>query len=154
MPSKDELKILQALPLELKVRKTQERIREWVNYYGTDGVYVSFSGGKDSTVLLHIVREMYPDIEAVFVNTGLEYPEIQSFAKSFDNVRVLHPKMRFDEVIHEYGYPFISKEASERVENARKCINGGGQHYIEHFYQLVREFPSERIANSRDWGFL
>lgn len=120
MPSKDELKILQALPLELKVRKTQERIREWVNYYGEDGVYVSFSGGKDSTVLLHIVRDMYPNIEAVFVNTGLEYPEIQSFVKSFDNVTILRPKMRFDEVIHKYGYPFISKDVATRIYYAQQ----------------------------------
>ena len=76
MPTRDDLKMLQALPLDLKIRKTQQRIREWVSYYGVDGVYVSFSGGKDSTVLLDIVRKMYPDIEAVFVNTGLEYSEL------------------------------------------------------------------------------
>ena len=118
--TRDELKLLQNLPLEIKVAKTKLRIREWVNYYGTDGVYVSFSGGKDSTVLLHIVREMYPDIEAVFVNTGLEYPEIQQFVKTFDNVTILRPKMRFDEVIKKYGYPIISKEASRKIEYARK----------------------------------
>lgn len=125
MPTNDELRILQAYPLEMKIKKTQLRIREWVNYYGVDGVYVSFSGGKDSTVLLHIVREMYPDIEAVFVNTGLEYPEIQKFVKTFDNVTVLTPKMNFREVITKYGYPFISKEVAERVHNARRCLAGG-----------------------------
>ncbi len=154
MPTKDELKILQALPLDLKIRRTQQRIREWVDHYGTNGVYVSFSGGKDSTVLLHIVRQMYPDIEAVFVNTGLEYPEIQAFVKSFDNVTILRPKMRFDEVIRKYGYPFIGKEAAERVDNARKCIAGGGYKYIEHYYQLTQRLPDSPIANTRDWGFL
>ena len=79
MRTRDDLRRLQALPLEIKIKMTQRRIRDWVKKYGEDGVYVSFSGGKDSTVLLHIVREMYPDIEAVFVNTGLEYPEIQRF---------------------------------------------------------------------------
>lgn len=120
MPTKHELKMLQSLPLEIKVAKTQQRIREWVDYYGVDGVYVSFSGGKDSTVLLHIVRELYPSVEAVFVNTGLEYPEIQQFAKSFDNVTVLRPKMRFDEVIKKYGYPVISKEVSQHICEARR----------------------------------
>ena len=52
MPTRNELTQLQSLPLELKVMRTQQRIREWVQYYGVDGVYVSFSGGKDSTVLL------------------------------------------------------------------------------------------------------
>ena len=51
---------------------------EWIVSSLPGQVYVSFSGGKDSTVLLHIVREMYPNIEAVFVNTGLEYPEFKS----------------------------------------------------------------------------
>lgn len=123
MPTKDELKYLQSMPLNIKIRLTQNRIREWVREYGTDGVYVSFSGGKDSTVLLHIVREMYPDIEAVFVDTGLEYPEIRKFVKTFDNVEILRPKMRFDEVIKKYGYPIISKEVSECVEQGRKALN-------------------------------
>ena len=54
--TKNDLAILQALPLEVKVRMTQNRIREWVSEFGTSGVYVSFSGGKDSTVLLYIVN--------------------------------------------------------------------------------------------------
>lgn len=51
-----ELQMLQALPLNVKIEKTKQRIREWIDRYGVDGVYVSFSGGKDSTVLLDIVR--------------------------------------------------------------------------------------------------
>lgn len=118
-----ELRQMQTLPLDIKLRMTQQRIRDWVNEFGTDGVYVSFSGGKDSTVLLHIVRDMYPDIEAVFVNTGLEYPEIQKFVKTFGNVTILRPKMRFDEVIKTYGYPLISKEVSQRLYEFRRNPN-------------------------------
>ena len=116
----EELRLLQNLPLEIKIAKTKLRIREWVDMYGVSGVYVSFSGGKDSTVLLHIVREMYPDVEAVFVNTGLEYPEIQQFVKTFDNVTTLRPEMRFDEVIKKYGYPVISKSISRKISDAKK----------------------------------
>lgn len=129
MRTRDDLRQLQALPLELKISMTRRRIREWVREYGIDGVYVSFSGGKDSTVLLHIVREMYPEVEAVFVNTGLEYPEIQAFVKTFDNVTILRPKMRFDEVIKKYGYPLISKEVSECVSQARKSLVTGKYTY-------------------------
>lgn len=53
MPTSEELRLLQALPLDLKVARTKQRIREWVDYWGKDHVCVSFSGGKDSTVLLH-----------------------------------------------------------------------------------------------------
>ena len=117
-----DLKIKQALPLEIKVNMTKARIRAWVDHFGLDGVYVSFSGGKDSTVLLHIAREIYPGIKAVFVDTGLEYPEIRNFVKGFDNVEWIRPKLTFKQVIEKYGYPFISKEVAECVQGARKYL--------------------------------
>lgn len=137
MPTKDDLRLLQSLPLKVKVAKTKQRIREWVTHFGKDGVYVSFSGGKDSTVLLHLVRELYPDIEAVFVNTGLEYPEIQKFVKTFDNVTILRPKMRFDEVIKKYGYPVISKEVSECVYHGRMTLKRNDGKYALELQKLM-----------------
>ena len=122
MPDIKLLKDLQALPLDMKVALTKQRIREWVREYGVDGVFISFSGGKDSTVLLHIARQIFPKIRAVFVDTGLEYPEIRKFVKTFDNIEILRPKMRFDEVIKKYGYPIISKEVSECVYGARRFL--------------------------------
>ena len=92
---------------------------DWYQHY--DGnVCVSFSGGKDSTVLLHIARQLYPDIPAVFSNTGLEYPEIQRFVKSFDNVDIVTPSMNFGQVITTYGYPIIGKEVAEAIYYARR----------------------------------
>ena len=113
------LKELQALPLERKIQITQTRIMEWYQHYNGQ-VCVSFSGGKDSTVLLHIARQIYPNIPAVFSNTGLEYPEIQRFVKSFDNVDIVTPSMRFDDVITTYGYPLIGKEVAEAIYYARR----------------------------------
>lgn len=120
MPTREELKILQSLPLDVKIIKSQQRIKEWVDFYGEDGVYVSFSGGKDSTVLLDIVRKIYPKIEAVFVNTGLEYPEITDFVSQYNNVRIIYPSKNFKRVIVEHGYPVISKEVSNVIDGARK----------------------------------
>ena len=122
MPNRNELIFLQNLPLEIKILKSQQRIREWVKHFGTDGVYVSFSGGKDSTVLLYLVRELYPDIEAVFVNTGLEYPEIQQFVKTFDNVKILYPEMSFKNVISNHGYPILSKFIAHKIDSARRGL--------------------------------
>ena len=120
MPTLDELKLLQALPLELKIAKTKARIKEWVDFHGVDGVYISFSGGKDSTVLLHIARSMYPNIKAVFSDTGLELPSIRSFVKTHKNVDWLKPKMTFGEVVKQYGYPLFGKEISHTIWYARK----------------------------------
>lgn len=119
MPSREDLKIYQSLPLDLKIALSQDRIRQAVETFGEGGMYISFSGGKDSTVLMHLVRDIYPDMPAVFVNTGLEYPEVQSFAKSQENVTVLTPKMGFKDVITKYGYPFISKEISKAIREAK-----------------------------------
>ncbi len=87
-------------------------------------VYVGFSGGKDSTVLKHIVDGMYDDVPSLFVNTGLEYPEIQKFAMSQPNVVTVRPEMRFDEVLKQYGYPVISKSAAHAIKIAKRNPNG------------------------------
>lgn len=78
--TRQDLKIMQGWSLERKIRVTQTRIMEWYMRY--DGqVFISFSGGKDSTVLLDLARRVYPDIPAVYVDTGLEYPELRDFVK-------------------------------------------------------------------------
>ena len=123
--TRDGLRSMQAAPLSVKVAMTKQRIREWVREYGEDGVSVSFSGGKDSTVLSHLVDEVFPGnhIPRVHVRTGLEYPEIEKFCeeKTHDLV-ILKPKKTFKQVIQEYGYPFVSKEVSEAVAGARRYI--------------------------------
>lgn len=121
-----DLQQMQSLPLEAKIEMTKRRICEWYEHW--DGqVYVSFSGGKDSTVLLHIVRELYPDVPSVFVDTGLEYPEIRAFVNTVGNVTWLRPKMNFKKAIETYGYPIISKEVSDAVSMAKRGFKSGIQ---------------------------
>lgn len=119
-----ELYQWQALPLNIKVRMTAERIRNWVNEFGEDGVYLSFSSGKDSTVLGHIIREVcgYKNIPFVFVDVPTQYPELKEFAKTFDNLVILKPKISFAQVCEKYGFPMISKEVSNCVSGARKYV--------------------------------
>lgn len=117
--NKEDLKVLLNKPLEEKIQITIARIIEWYEYWNGQ-VYVSFSGGKDSTVLKHIVDSIYDDVPAVFANTGLEYPEVRKFVMSQNNITVVKPKLRFDETIKKYGYPVISKEIGQVVECARK----------------------------------
>lgn len=114
----EKLKRLQSLPLDEKVELTLEHIKEWHEAWGGD-VWISFSGGKDSKVLEHLVRSVFPNVPAVFSNTGLEYPEILSFVKKHDNVKWVRPKKQFKEIIEKYGYPVISKENSQKIYEIR-----------------------------------
>lgn len=114
-----DLRTMQNWSLQKKIQVTQTRIIEWYKYYNGN-VYVSFSGGVDSTVLLDLTRRVYEDIPAVFVDTGLEYPELREFVKTIDNVTWLKPKLSFHEVVKKYGYPVISKEVSNVIYGARK----------------------------------
>lgn len=145
----DLLKMRQALPLEEKIRLSKRTIEEWVEHFGEDGVYVSFSGGKDSTVLLHLVRSLYPNVCALFVDTGLEYPELKLFVKSVDKVDIIRPAKMFDQVIEEYGFPVISKEVSECIDQVRKALVSN-----KYQYRLRKLEDASAPYNCAKWKYL
>ena len=147
---------------EPELRETERVVMSWPG-----AVYVSFSGGKDSTVLKHIVDSMYDDVPALFVNTGLEYPEIQRFAKDVkagkwdcfnSDVEIVRPEMRFDEVIVEYGYPLVSKEVAQIVREARIGLERGDGSYLFRIQKLRGEYKDKdgnlSSFNKEKWGFL
>lgn len=161
-----DLAQMQALPLEAKIRMTKQRIRAWYEYWNGD-VCLSFSGGKDSTVLKHIVDEMYSDVPAVFVNTGLEYPEIQKFVRDVkagkydcfnSDVEIVRPEMRFDEVIKTYGYPVISKRTAETIELARKNIAEGKNDTLRvrliRGIEINKQTGKKSVFNAKKWEFM
>lgn len=111
-------------PTKLRLSKT--RIQEW--YDNWDGqVYLSYSGGLDSSVLLHMIRQTIgDDVPAVFSNTGLEFPEIVKFArKTSGEFREIEPRgkdgrrISFRDVILTEGYPLVSKETAMRIRKLR-----------------------------------
>jgi 3'-phosphoadenosine 5'-phosphosulfate sulfotransferase (PAPS reductase)/FAD synthetase len=118
-----ELIMLQSLPLDIKIAKTKLRIKEYVSEFGIDNVYVAYSGGKDSEVLLDICRQIYPNIKAVFSNTGQEFPEtikqVLMRKNQGYNIDIVIPKMRYVDVVKEYGYPVVSKNQAYYIYQYR-----------------------------------
>lgn len=137
--TKEDLKRFQSESLDDKIQRSFAKISEWYVRWGNK-VYVSFSGGKDSTVLADLCAKWCKIIGAtlylVFVDTGLEYPEIRQHVKFFAEwlrnkygidvqLEIIRPEKRFDEVIKEYGYPIISKQVANLIDGARKNIENG-----------------------------
>lgn len=140
--SQQAAKELLALPLEDKVVLSREKIEQWYDAWGGK-CYVSFSGGKDSTALAYLAAQelsryrtpIYP-LTLVFVNTGLEYPEIQHFVndyavwlqRQFPRIEVqlvrLRPKLNIRQVLTRYGYPVIGKKQARFI---RDLQNAHGQ---------------------------
>ena len=148
--TRQDLSVMQAWPLARKIQVTQTRIMEWYYHYGGN-VAVSFSGGKDSTVLLDMARRAFPEIRAVFVDTGLEYPEIREFVKTVPNVVWLRPELAFPKVIERYGYPIVSKEVARRIYYARK----GSAWAFQHLAGLNKDgTPSRFNERFMKWRFL
>ena len=115
-----ELKEKQSWDLDRKIEYAKVKIKEFVEYCGgVENVFVSFSGGKDSCVLLHLVRSVYPEAIGVFFNTGLEYPEILNHVKSIENIEWRKPRKTVTEVWREYGVPAVSKEYSNYIDDIR-----------------------------------
>ena len=148
MATREDLRKLQALPLDGvdgKIQRTLGLISEWYAHWDNQ-CYVSFSGGKDSTVLADIAAKWCAiagiPLELVFVDTGLEYQEIKEHVRTFAQylrekydidvqLTVLRPKMTFAEVITKYGYPVISKEVSECVYEGRRAKERCGESAFE-----------------------
>lgn len=138
---------LQALKFDDKILYSTVKIKEF--YLAHKGqVYVSFSGGKDSTVLLHLVRSIYPDVPAVYIDTGLEFPELRDHVKATDNVVWLKPEKSFRQVIMECGYPVVSKQVAKVVDQAQR-----GQPNGLHRISFDGRYGFKRYAYLKDAPF-
>ena len=166
-----DLAQMQSLPLRAKIIMTHQRARQWYEYW--DGqVYVSLSGGKDSTVLADLCAQVCRDygwtLYLLFVNTGLEYPEIQKFVKTYAEwlrqtysievvLDIVRPEMRFDEVIKKYGYPVVSKAVSQHIKAGRTALKKGNQNSfaLQMFRGEYKDANGDKsLFNQEQWAFL
>lgn len=125
---------LRSMNLEAKIIQTKYLIQAAVLEFGIDKVYISYSGGKDSTVLSHIAKSMYPDILHIFANTTNEYPETIQHIKwemeeNHTNIITVIPKdvhgeiWTFKKVVEQYGYPMFSKRIANAIRTYQHALS-------------------------------
>ena len=174
-----DLREMQSRSLGDKVQTSIAKIMEAMVRYDKK-VYVSFSGGKDSTVLADLVAkvcEMFNcKLVLWFSDTGLEYPEVREHVKAFPKyieekygieVELImdYPKDRkgkritFRTVLEKYGYPIISKEVSKVIYDARSALSKGNNNSYA-VKQLNDEYINPKTGelsvqyNKGKWKFL
>ena len=116
---------------EMNVVKAMHRIETLYNQ--TDGdCYLGFSGGKDSTIVLALIKMCEElgtipkgSIPALFANTKIELDATYNFItwckdNWYSNIVVLEPAVPFGQVIKEYGKPVKSKLRAELLRRTLK----------------------------------
>lgn len=92
---------------------------------------ISFSGGKDSTVVHYLIDLALPNnkIPRVYANTGIEYNEVVKFVKEMaskdERFIILNQDTNIRKTLNEFGYPFKSKEHSQKVWRGQKRLKEG-----------------------------
>jgi len=115
-------------------------------------VYVSFSGGKDSVVMLSLVEVVIPQVKCVFVMTGCESPSVCRFIREQQqnhNIEIVRPVKTLQQVFAEYGFPLVSKEVARDIhfcrhnpytQSARRKLWLGNPYHIpERWLYLLNE---------------
>lgn len=168
--SADRAKALLSLPLEEKELVSYEKIDQWYMAWGGK-CYVSFSGGKDSTVLAYLAGRYLASyknppwaLNLVFVNTGLEYPEIQRFVNEYAdwlrreflrvtvNLHRIRPKMNIRQVVAKYGYSIIGKDVAHRIETARRSPDSRSMKLLRG--EVLRADGEKSMYNCEKWEYL
>ena len=107
---------------EFLLQDRLQKIQQIINKYGENNFYISFSGGKDSTVLHYLIDLALPNnkIPRVYANTGIELNMIRDFvydmAKKDDRLVIIKPTTPIRQMLEKEGYPFKSKEHSHNVD--------------------------------------
>lgn len=125
---------------ELLLQDRIQKIQTVIDKYGEENFYISFSGGKDSTVLSALVDMALPDnkIPRVYADTGIELNMIRDFvidmAKNDERVEIIKPTVPIKKMLEEEGYPFKSKEYS--AIHAQWEKDGFRTHWVKSYLQI------------------
>ena len=121
----NQLRQYQALSLRGKIRLSEMRVHEWHEAFEGQ-VYIAISG-KDSCCMADLIWSLYPNVHAVFADTGNELDSVKANINAMIDagrpIEIVYPKMSFDDVVERYGYPVVSKKVSDYVNRCRRTSN-------------------------------
>lgn len=159
---RNTLASLRSMSLEAKIIQTKFLIQQAVQTFGEEHCYISYSGGKDSTVLSHIAKQLYPNILHLFANTTNEYPEtlkhIQwELKENHTNIITVYPidsngeMWNFKKVVERYGYPMFSKRVSNAIRTYQHAktprTKQNSIDYIERNFKKYKKYMELPISD-------
>lgn len=95
------------MPYEQRLEFARANIRN--SLFSSKNPRVAVSGGIDSAVLLHMVRQIRP-VRAVWINTGIEYPETCEYLQDVQNLDTIVPERSYWKIADEFGFPEESRK--------------------------------------------
>ena len=114
------------MDLDDKIELSKNIIHDFQENVPNEETYISSSFGKDSIVLIDLVRQEFPKTAILYVNTGVELSSSIELSKKYDNVITVYPKKHMREIVREYGYITpLGKDKSNAIEQVRKNIHDG-----------------------------
>lgn len=93
-------------------------------------VTVSFSGGKDSLVVLNIARKAVPKLTAFFADTGLEFPETVEYVERYTREAGIDLKIERAEAAFEENFPAFGPPAKDFRWCCKVCKLGPISHFL------------------------
>lgn len=134
--------------------EAKKKLKEYVEFHNIplEKIVLSFSGGKDSTILLYLIKELgwIDKIHIVFSNTGMEFDAIYEFINQLKqegiNIEEVKPKTALPLIYLKYGIPIHSKYTSEMLYRLQyhnfDFINDTFKEYDE----LIKKYPHCKSA--------
>jgi 3'-phosphoadenosine 5'-phosphosulfate sulfotransferase (PAPS reductase)/FAD synthetase len=122
-----EINKLDKRPLEEKINYSIELIHQALHI--SKNPTISWSGGKDSTVVLHLVRQRNPKIPIIFADLDCLFPETRDYVLRMSkewklNLHFVKSKeYNFKTLTEKYGFPLFSKNIASNVERAVRTGN-------------------------------
>ena len=141
-----------SLTYELKIIDSEAKAHSVMKMHEGQNIRIAYSGGSDSDTMMWFFRKLGYDIPGVFYDTGLEYQATKNHLAYMQEqgftIEIAKPKHLIPYALKNYGFPFLSKNASELLHrlqrNNFKFKEDGNKTYEE----LIILYPRAKGALS------